>query len=285
MIVSQSIIGRTLEAAGPVAKRGVVRFALAIITIWGRDVRYLGIAVAFIALSSVAASAADVTVYSPGIVNGPLKQLAARWTAETGNKVIFAGNNVGRIRTAVSSDTPGDVVVAPTTDFHDFAPKLKPGSERALGRILFGVVVKKGGAHPDISSREKFIAFTKKAGVLAYADPKVGSLTGGMVEEMLKRPEFAGVEPRPIKGMIGDAIARGDAEFGGGAITEELMAKDAEVVGPFPDELGLHVDMSAAVLNVSQAGGDAEAFLHYVTRPEAAATWKAGGVVETPSAR
>jgi molybdate transport system substrate-binding protein len=145
------------------------------------------------------------------------------------------------------------------------------------------VVVKAGGAHPDISTREKFVAFVKKAGVLAHADPKVGSLTGGMVEEMLKRPEFAGVEPRPIKGMIGDAIVRGDAEFGGGAITEELMAKDAEVVGPFPDELGLHVDMSAAVLNVSQAGGDAEAFLHYVTRPEAAAMWKAGGVVETPA--
>ena len=145
------------------------------------------------------------------------------------------------------------------------------------------MVVKAGGPHPDISSHEKFVAFTKKAGVLAYADPKVGSLTGGMVEEMLKRPEFAGVEPRPIKGMIGDAIVRGDAEFGGGAITEELMAKGAEVVGPFPDDLGLHVDVSAAVLKVSAAPGDAQAFLRYVTRPEAAAVWKAGGVIETPA--
>src|ERR1700742_1594088 len=133
----------------------------------GRDVRHLGFAAAFIVMSSMTVNAADITVYSPGIVNGPLKLLAAQWTAETGNKVTFAGNNVGRIRTAVSGDAPGDVVVAPTADFHDFAPKLKSGSERALGRILFGVVVKKGGAHPDISTREKFIAFTKKAGVLA----------------------------------------------------------------------------------------------------------------------
>jgi molybdate transport system substrate-binding protein len=246
-------------------------------------VRLSGLAAALIVLSSCGASAADITVYSPGIVNGPLKQLAAAWTAETGNQVIFAGNNVGRIRTAVGKDDPGDVVVAPTADFRDFAPKLKPGSERPLGRIIFGIVVKAGGAHPDISTHAKFVAFVKKAGVLAYANPAVGSLTGGMVEEMLKRPEFAGVEPRPIKGMIGDAIVRGDAEFGGGAITEELMAKGAEVVGPFPDELGLHVDMSAAVLNVSTAPGDAEAFLRYVTRPEAAALWKAGGVIETPA--
>jgi molybdate transport system substrate-binding protein len=229
-----------------------------------------------------AAQAADITVYSPGIVNGPLKALADAWTAQTGNKVTFAGFNVGRIRTAVGKDDPGDVVVAPSGDFADFAPKLAPGSVRPLGRIPFGVVVKAGGAHPDISSHDKFVAFTKKAGVLAYADPKVGSLTGAMVEEMLKRPEFAGVEPRPIKGMIGDAIVRGDAEFGGGALTEELMAKGAEVVGPFPDDLGLHVDVSAAVLKVSAAPSDAEAFLRYVMRPDSAAVWKAGGIIETP---
>ncbi len=238
--------------------------------------------VTFALLCCAPAQAADITVYSPGIVNGPLKQLAAAWTAATGNKVTFAGNNVGRIRTAVEANEPGDVVVAPIGDFAAFAPRLKHGSERPLGRILFGVVVKAGGPHPDISSPEKFIAFAKQAGVLAYADPKVGSLTGGMVEEMLKRPEFAGVEPRPIKGMIGDAIARGDAQFGGGAITEELMAQGAEVVGPFPDALGLHVDMAAAVLNVSAAPDDAQAFLAYVTRPEAMPVWKAGGIVATP---
>jgi len=237
---------------------------------------------ALVAVLPLGAHAAEITVYSPGIVNGPLKQLAADWAAQTGNKVTFAGNNVVRIRTArTTASVPADGVVAPVGDFQDFAPKLKPGSERPLGRVLFGVVVKAGGAHPDISTPEKFIAFTKKAGVLAYANPAVGSLTGGMVEEMLKRPEFAGVERRPIKGMIGDAIVRGDAEYGGGAITEELMAKGAEVVGPFPEEMGLHVDMSAAVLNVSAAPAEAEAFLRYVTRVEAAAVWKAGGIAET----
>jgi molybdate transport system substrate-binding protein len=246
-------------------------------------VRRITLAVVLALLAPVGAQAGDITVYSPGIVNGPLRKLAEAWTAETGNQITFAGNNVGRIRTAVSTDAPGDVVVAPTSDFEDFAAKLQPGSERALGRIIFAIVVKAGGAHPDISTPEKFVAFVKKAGVLAYANPATGSLTGAMVEQMLKRPEFSGVEPRPIKGMIGDAIVRGDAEFGGGALTEELMAKGAEVVGPFPDDLGLHVDMSVAVLKVSAAPKEAEAFLHYITRPQSAAVWKAGGVVETPS--
>jgi molybdate transport system substrate-binding protein len=242
----------------------------------------LSLAILLLTLSS-AAQAADITVYSPGIVNGPLTKLAQAWTAETGNKVTFAGFNVGRIRTAVDNNTvPADVVVAPTSDFTDFAPKLAAGSQQPLGRVLFGMVVKAGGPHPDISSHEKFVAAVRQARVLAYADPKVGSLTGGMVEDMLRRPEFSGVEPRAIKGMIGDAIARGDAQFGGGAITEELMAKGAEIVGPFPDDLGLHVDMSAAVLKVSANPSDARAFLRYVTRSDAQAVWKAGGIAETP---
>jgi hypothetical protein len=129
----------------------------------GESVRQLSLATLFLALSSFSALAADITVYAPNIVAGPLRKLAETWTAETGNKVTFAGFNVGRVRTAVEKNDPGDIVVAPTGNFAEFAPKLKAGSERPLGRILFGVVVKAGGAHPDISSREKFVAFVKKA--------------------------------------------------------------------------------------------------------------------------
>lgn len=244
--------------------------------------RCLGIAVALIALSSLGARAADITVFSPGIVNGPLNKLAASWTAQTGNKVTITGGNVGRIRTGVNTDVPADLVFAPSADIRELAPKLKPGSARPLGRINFGIVVKAGGHHPDISTREKFVAFTKQAGVLAYANPAVGSLSGAMVEEMLKRPEFTGVRPLPIKGMIGDAIVRGDAEFGAGAISEHLMAKDAEVVGRLPDSLGLHIDVSVAVLNIAAAPNEAAAFLAYVTAPAAQAVWTAGGIDKTP---
>lgn len=230
--------------------------------------------------AAVPAFAADITVFSPGISNGPLHKLAEAWTAETGNKVTITGGNIGRIRAAVETDQPADLVLTTPAEMKDLAAKLKPGSARPVGRIIFGVVVKAGGRHPDISTEEKFVAFTREAGTLAYANPAVGSLSGAMVEEMLKRPEFAGVKPLPIKGMIGDAIVRGDAEFGGGAISEELMAQGAEVVGRFPDSLGLFIDVSGAVLTVAAAPREAEAFLAYITSDKAAPLWKAGGIEE-----
>lgn len=246
----------------------------------GKSVRRLGLAVAFIIASFSVPAAADITIFSPGISNGPLRKLAESWTAETGHKVTITGGNVGRIRTAVNTGVPADLVLAPSADLKDLAPRLRPGSEKPVGRIVFGIVVKAGGAHPDISTPGKFVAFAKKAGVLAFANPAVGSLSGAMVEEMLKRPEFDGVKPLPIKGMIGDAIVRGDAEFGAGAISEELMAQGAEVVGRVPDSFGLFIDVSGAVLNVAAQPQEAADFLAYITRPEAAAVWKAGGIEE-----
>jgi molybdate transport system substrate-binding protein len=225
-----------------------------------------------------APAAADITVLSPGIVNGPLRALAEQWTARTGHKVTITGANVGRIRDAVQSDAPADLVLAPTSDFANFTGKLAAQAV-PVGRIQFGVVVKAGGRHPDISSEEKFVAFTKKAGALAFTDPVRGSLSGAMVEQMLKRPQFTGVKPVPVRGMIGDAIVRGDAEFGGGAISEELNAKGAEVVGPFPDSLGLFIDMSGAVLKVSANADEARAFLVWAIRPDSGEEWKKGGIV------
>ena len=136
------------------------------------SVRPLHFAIALVLLAPLQAQAADITVYAPNIVAGPLHKLADAWTAETGNKVTFAGFNVGRVRTAVENNDPGDVVVAPTGNFEDFALKLKPASVRALGRIPFGVVVKAGGAHPDISTPEKFVAFIKKPGCWPMPIPR-----------------------------------------------------------------------------------------------------------------
>lgn len=229
-----------------------------------------------------AARAADITVFSPGIANGPLRTLAANWQARTGNKVTITGGNVGRIRAAVESDTPADLVLAPTPDLADLSPRLVGGSGKPVGRIIFGIVVKAGGAHPDISTREEFVAFAKKAGVLAYANPAVGSLSGGMVEKMLKTPEFAGVKGLPIKGMIGNAVVRGDAAYGAGAISEEKMAAGGEVIGRIPDSFGLFIDVSVAMLKVTKAPEAAADFLAYITSDEAAPVWTEGGIEKTP---
>ncbi len=224
------------------------------------------------------ALAADLTVFAPGIASVGLRKLADAWTLETGNKVAITGANVGRILTSVNGNVPADLVLLPPDNLKEIAAKLQPGSTMTLGRALFGMAVKAGGPHPDISSLPKFAAALKAAGVIGYPDPLVGSLSGAMVAEMLKRPEFSGVAGRPLKANAANIVKNGDAPFSGGVISEEITDPGAELVGLFPAALEMHIDLSVAVLSYAAAPADAAAFLRYITRPEAAAVWHGCGI-------
>ena len=228
--------------------------------------------------SATAAKAADITVFAPGIASVGLRKLADEWTATTGNKVTITGANVGRILTSVNGNVPADLVLLPPANLKEIEAKLKPGTQKALGRALFGMAVKAGGRKPDITRLEKFAAVLKQAGGLGYPDPAVGSLSGAMVAEMLRRPEFSGVESRALRGNAANIVKNGLSEFSGGVISEEVTDPGAELVGVFPAALDMRIDLSIAELSYSTAPTEAADFLRYATRPEAAAIWHGCGV-------
>ena len=49
-----------------------------------------------------------------------------------------------------------------------------------------------------------------------------------------------------------------------------------DIIGNVPPELGMKLDISAAICAKAVATEGATAFLNYITRPEAAADWKVG---------
>lgn len=226
----------------------------------------------------LAAAAADITVFAPGIASAGLQKLADAWTLESGNKVTITGSNVGRILASVNGNVPADLVLLPPANLAEISGKLKPGTTMALGRALFGMAVKAGGPHPDIASLDKFAGTLKQAGMLGYPDPLVGSLSGAMVAEMLGRAEFAGVEAKPFKANAANIVKNGWTQFSGGVISEEITDPGAELVGLFPAALAMHIDLSVALLSYAAAPAEAGAFLAYITRPDAAAVWHGCGI-------
>lgn len=63
-----------------------------------------------------------------------------------------------------------------------------------------------------------------------------------------------------------------------GDVCEILPYKEIELVGPLPRDLAAWIDMATAVSTRSTNPDAALAFIRYVTRPEAAAVWKAKGL-------
>ena len=232
-------------------------------------------------LAGLPANAAEIMVLSPGTMGPGLKALADAWSAETGNSVKFMLGTVGGAKTNASGALPADLVVLPVGEFPGIAAKLK-NAPVPLGWARFGLAVKAGAPHPDISTLAKFIAVLKASSGLLYDDPVDGSYSGGRADAMLKLPDFAGVKALARPGAPAKRVAAGEASYSAGVLSEEINVPGVEVAGPFPKGLAMDIHYEGAVLAKTQAPDEAAAFLLYLSRPQAAAAWKTSGIDPVP---
>ena len=228
-------------------------------------------------LSSRGAVAADIIVFTSGVTNGGVYKLAVAWTLKTGNQVKFKSGGIGNIKDYADTNIPGDVVLLPPEDMAAVSNKLKSGTVQPIGKALFGLDVKEGAAHPDISTVSKFAAALRAGGGIGYPDPTGASLSGKMVDKMLDRPEFHGVVKKPQRENASMVVLNNHAPFGAGTISEEL-APGVEVVGAFPSALNMQIAFEGAVLSRSQSPEDALNFLQYISSREAGASWHDCGI-------
>lgn len=234
--------------------------------------------------SDASYAAADIRVLAPGVVyNAGLLDLAAAYTKETGKKVAVTLVGMGRIVSAVQTDTPpADVITLPfelmTTLSLDGG--VSPDTFLPLGRSEMGLAVRAGAPHPDIGTVEKLAAALRGAKAVMRSNPAGGSMVAKVIEDkVIKRPEFVGVNsPASSQGEGGQALARGEGEMALQAICEILPYKQIELVGPLPRQLGAWIDMAAAVSARAMHRDDAFSFIKYLLRRESNPVWKAKGL-------
>jgi molybdate transport system substrate-binding protein len=226
---------------------------------------------------------ADVRVLTPGVVFASgMPDLAAAFTKETGKKV---GINVIGMGTIVEEMTkrvpPPDVIVLPfqlmTTLSLDGG--VMPGTFTALGRNRMGLAVKAGAPHPDISTVEKLAVALKGAKAVMRSNPATRTMVALLIDDVLKRPEFAGVNaPVSTKGEGGQALAAGEGDMAIQTISQILPYKEIELVGPLPAELGAWIDSGIAISARTTRRDDARAFMQYLLRPDSNKVWKPKGL-------
>ena len=226
---------------------------------------------------------ADLRVITPGVVfSSGLPDLAAAFTKETGKKVGIVVVGMGTIVEEMTKKTPPpDVIVLPfqlmTTLSLDGG--VMPGTFTPLGRTRMGLAVRAGAPHPDISTVEKFAAAIKSAKAVMRSNPASRTMVATLIDDVLKRPEFAGVNAPPsTNGEGGQALARGEGDMAIQTISQILPYKEIELVGPLPRELGAWIDSAAAVSARATHRDDARAFIRYLLRPESNKVWKPRGL-------
>jgi molybdate transport system substrate-binding protein len=263
----------------------VSAFAIALIAFWliATAVRGQGQSAAAVSAQTAGDYAtADIRVITPGVVFASgLPDLAAAFTKETATTVGIVVVGMGTIVEEMTKRTPPpDVIVLPfqlmTTLSLDGGVA---GTFNPLGRTRMGLAVPAGAPKPDISTVEKFAAALKSAKAVMRSNPASRTMVALLIDDVLKRPEFAGVNAPPsTKGEGGQALARGEGDMAIQTISQILPYKEIELVGPLPAELGAWIDSAVAVSSRATHADDARAFIRYLLRPESNKVWKPRGL-------
>lgn len=222
---------------------------------------------------SLAASAADISVFSGGAVKPALDEVTANYRKATGHSVTVDYAPVGTLMRRLAEGSVPDLVVLtadvmPTAESKGWAV---PGTAVALGGVGVGVAVREGAAAPDISTPESFRQALLAAKSITYIDPEKGT-SGKHFAEVLRRLGIAeAVQARTTLGDAGyivEPVARGEIELGIQQITEILPVKGVKLVGPLPDALQKITVYSAAATPVARNPETVRNFLAYLRSAE-----------------
>ena len=153
--------------------------------------------------------------------------------------------------------------------------KAVAGSRVDLARSGIGVAVRKGAAKPDISTPEALKRTFLAARSIAHSKTGMSGIYFPTVLERLGISEAVrGKIVIPKSGMVGDLVAKGEAELGIQQISELLPVAGVEIVGPLPAPLQKITVFSAGVLTTAsdrQAGKELVDFIAAASRPLLAA--------------
>ena len=236
------------------------------------------------AVSSALAQTSELNVLTPGVVyNSGIVDLAAEYAKQTGIKVTVKSDGMAAIVNDIKKGTPiADVIALPVAfmDGMETEGTIVAGSRADLGRVAVGLAVKKGAAHPDISTPAKLAAVLKAGGTVLYSNPAGGSMEARIINDMLHRNAiFRGVKTKiSLKREGGEALVRGEGDMALQLICEVLNHPELELVDALPTELGAYIDTSLAVSARSTQADAAKAFVAFLVRPDHVRLWKSKGL-------
>ena len=158
--------------------------------------------------------------------------------------------------------------------------KVLVGSQAPFGHIRMGVAARSGTRVPRIDTIELFERALRSAQSIAYASE---GTSGAYFSALLERLNLA-QEMRPklvpiAGGLTAGSLARGEAELAVVPVTSILAAEpEVMLVGPFPIELGGHIEFDFALSASSANPQPARCLADFLTSPDLDMALAASGV-------
>src|SRR4029079_8878178 len=229
----------------------------------------------------------EIKVLATTAMKTSLDELAPDFERTTGNKLSFSFGPSARITKMVADGEETDVAIVTDQGLKDLTRqgKLVPGSGADIARSAMALAVQKGAAKPDISSGVKFKAALLAAKSLGMSNPVGGGQSGANLVKIFDRLGIAEAMkakclygPGGPAGLIGNYLVRKEVEVGIQQLPELMAVPGIDIVGPLPPEIQTVTVFSAGLSSNARNIEGANALIHFLSTPRAAAVMKAKGM-------
>ena len=241
---------------------------------------------AMLTLVAAPARAAELKALVAGAVRDVVKDLAEEHTKATGVKADLFFGAMGPLKAKIVAGERVDLVILTPVVFKEMigSGKLQVKYRAPVGQVGMGVAVKKGVAHPNLSTTDSFRKALLDTPALIYGDPKATS-SGAYFAKVIAKLGLAD-ELRAKTKIFPDGHEEmaylGKSEgmvIGVTQISEVLANRSAgvELVGPFPPDLQNYTVYEAAVPSNAPSPEEAKAFFDRLVGKPAQARFGAMG--------
>jgi molybdate transport system substrate-binding protein len=232
------------------------------------------------AFSPLHGQSAPITVLASNGIQAVLEDLAPRFERTTAQKVIRRYDLAANIKRRIEGGESFDVAVVTPAVADDLikAGKLASASRTPIARSSLALAIRTGTQKPDIRTTDGFKRVLLDAKAVAYA--REGASGAGFVQATDKLGIADRVKKLPTESgaAVGQAVARGTADYGVLPVSEILPIKGVEVLGPFPAEVRSYVVMVGGVSSASKNGKAARNLIDFATAASADAIVKQHGM-------
>jgi molybdate transport system substrate-binding protein len=222
-----------------------------------------------------------VRVLSTLALMGAVRNLAARYEAETGTRIDADFAPTLGLLERLRGGEGADVVILTQQALHDLASQGSVASDSRvdLARSFVGIAVKAGAGHPDIATEAALRATLLTARSVAYS--RIGA-SGIFFAELIERMGIASevnARARIIpSGFTAERLVTGEADLAVQQLSELKLVSGIEVVGPIPLHLQSPAVFSAGRWAASQRVAQSDELLKFLTSPEVAPVLRESGL-------
>jgi molybdate transport system substrate-binding protein len=210
-----------------------------------------------------------------------LRELVPEFERASGHRVSVSYKSTNQIIDLVKAGEVADLLIAGQAAIEELAAagNVAGGSSVNLASSGIGVCVHAGAPKPDIHSVEAFKRALLAAKSVAHtATGQSGSYFAGLIDRLGIGEQVRAKARVSAGGIIGEFVARGEAELGIQQISEVLAVPGVDLVGPLPPEIQKVTVFSAGICGASRETEAARALVCFLTTTSAFAAMKAKGL-------